>query len=90
MWATHGASDNMGDFHQVVIHYISEVIGREPVGLDENKVLLVLLLLVSPVNPVHEREGAPALEAHHVGLAPRRPVGRLLGGDATASAGIPC
>lgn len=84
----YGASDYVGDPHQVVVHDIRKVIRREAITLDEDKVLLLLLLLIPPVDPVHERRGLPSLETHHVRLAPGGPVGGLLGGDGPAGARV--
>ena len=85
----YGTSDDVGDVHQVVIYNIGKVIRRESIALDEDKVLLVLLLLVPPVDPVHKRGRDSSPEAYYVRLSPRSPVGRLLGGDVTAGAWVP-
>lgn len=65
-----GASDDVGDVHEVVVDDVGEVVGRVAVSLDEDEVVLVLALLVVAVDAVDEG-GAAALsvEADDVGFA---------------------
>ena len=87
---THLPPDNVGDLHQVIVHHICQMICREPVRLEDDKVLLGILLPEWPVDRVPHRqraEGIP-LEAHDVSLTGGRPGLGLGCGQGAASLGV--
>lgn len=55
---TYLSTDDMADLHKMVIHHIREMIRGEPISLHEDKVLLILLLLVRAINGVAEFRAA--------------------------------
>jgi hypothetical protein len=51
---TYHAADDMGDFHEVVVDHVCEVVGREAIRLEEDEVVLVFQLGVLPVDEILE------------------------------------
>lgn len=63
----------MSDVHEVIVHDVGKVIGRKPVALHDDEVILALGLLVCAVHQVGRRDGRlGGLEPDRV----RLPVGR--------------
>lgn len=61
----------MGDFHQMVINHIRQMIRGESICLHQDEVFLHILLLESPVNGIMELRPTKlvTLEANHMRLS---------------------
>lgn len=88
MGVAHDSADDVGDLHEVVIDDVGEVVRRVAVGLDDDEVALVLVLLVLAVDDVGEGRPALAAEPDDVALAGPGAARRLVGRDAAACAGV--
>lgn len=80
----------MGDLHEMIVNHVGEVVGRVPIALDEDEVILILVLLVVAVDLVDEEWAAFAPEAHDVFLAVGSAAFGLRGGDTTTRPRVVC
>ena len=86
---TYSAPDDMGNFHQVIVDYIGKVVRGESIALDEDKVVFLLLLLVSAIDTVYKGESVSTLESDDMGLSLGRSIGGLFRGYVSAGARVP-
>lgn len=84
------AADDVRHLHQVVVHDIGEMVRREPIRLENDKVLLDVLLLEVAVDGVAEFRvpKGVSLEADDVRLAGGRALGGFRRVDGAAGAGV--
>lgn len=87
--STHGATDNVGDPHEVVVNHVGKVVGREAVAFHEDEVVLGLAFSITAIDEVVELDWARAAsKPDGVRSAVSCLIGRLLSGKAQTRARI--